>query len=80
MSLMCRFKFVCDKRWEELMPIGGEPDVSFCGECRTSVYFCRSIKELDAHAKQGHCVAFGKRYEDVLMGVAIVPAWNNVDD
>jgi hypothetical protein len=51
-----RFAFVCERRWESLAPTEA-PTVRACEGCGEQVHRCDSVREAEAHAKQGHCIA-----------------------
>lgn len=55
--LNCTMAFECSAAWHKLTPTNLE-DVRHCATCDKDVYFCTTQQELDAHAAQGHCVAF----------------------
>ena len=50
------FRFKCPKQWEALK-VTGEPAVRHCDACDENVHYCHTLKEAQAHARQGHCVA-----------------------
>ena len=51
-----RFSLVCDKRWETLLPTE-EDSVRHCNECQTQVHYCHTVREAEAHARAGNCIA-----------------------
>ncbi|HEY8377601.1 MAG TPA: hypothetical protein VIK91_13995 [Nannocystis sp.] len=51
-----RFAFVCERRWESLAPTG-DVRIRACDECRERVHHCASVREAEAHARAGHCIA-----------------------
>jgi uncharacterized protein (TIGR02996 family) len=55
-NLLRQFDFVCDKRWDELIPLGDRA-VRFCEGCRQNVHYCDTITEARRHAWDGHCIA-----------------------
>ena len=56
-DVICKFRFVCDKTWQDLNEIAGRPDVRFCGSCNEPVFLCSSYSEFSEHAAKSHCVA-----------------------
>jgi hypothetical protein len=56
-SVICRFRFICDKTWDSLSPVDDKSDVRHCGECNRFVYSCNDYETLAEHAANGHCVA-----------------------
>ena len=59
MTILCKLKFACDRKWSDLSVVEGQERVRHCGACSTDVYRCSTLTELGEHASQGHCVAFG---------------------
>jgi hypothetical protein len=53
----CGFEFRCPKLWSELQRPTENENLRFCGVCKENVYLCSSVKEMDEHAAQKHCVA-----------------------
>ncbi len=51
-----QFEFECPLKWESLTPTP-EVAVRHCESCKQSVYYCETIGDARAHARQGHCVA-----------------------
>jgi len=51
-----RFAFQCERRWESLAPTEA-PGVRVCDSCSERVYHCASVREAEAFARQGRCVA-----------------------
>lgn len=51
-----RFSFVCDKRWETLLPTE-QDSVRHCNECKSNVHYCHTVREAEAHARAGNCIA-----------------------
>ena len=69
-AVVCKLKFVCDQRWDQLSPIDADSDIRFCGRCQEPVYWCEDHTQLVQHAQRAHCVAIPSREPDgmVLMG------------
>jgi uncharacterized protein (TIGR02996 family) len=51
-----RFSFVCERKWETLHPTE-DAAVRHCNSCDSRVYQCATVKEAEAHARAGHCIA-----------------------
>lgn len=51
-----RFAFQCERRWESLAPTEA-PDVRACDTCAERVYHCTSVREAEAFAREGRCIA-----------------------
>lgn len=51
-----RFAFVCDKRWEVLLPTENAHE-RHCNACNMRVYHCATVNEAQAHAVAGHCIS-----------------------
>jgi uncharacterized protein (TIGR02996 family) len=51
-----RFSFICDKRWETLLPTES-PGERHCNACSSRVYQCSTVREAETHALAGHCIA-----------------------
>jgi uncharacterized protein (TIGR02996 family) len=51
-----QFKFRCPKQWQRLTATE-DSQVRFCDACRKNVYYCGTVDEARAHARQGRCVA-----------------------
>ena len=51
-----RFAFICEKRWETLLPTDNASE-RHCNACNSSVYHCSTVKEAEARARAGHCIA-----------------------
>lgn len=56
-SIICKFKFLCDKQWGDLNEIADQPNVRYCGGCQKSVFLCRNYDSLEKHIAALHCVA-----------------------
>lgn len=55
--LNCPMEYRCNADWFALVPTDCK-DVRHCKTCDKDVHFCTDQTQLDAHAAQGHCVAF----------------------
>ena len=51
------FSFVCQKRWEELVPTKS-PSTRHCVSCAQDVHLCDSVAALREHSHSGHCIAY----------------------
>ena len=56
------FAFKCPRKWERLRA-AGRADVRSCDVCRKDVYYCHTIGEARAHAREGRCVAVAQTVE-----------------
>ena len=55
-SCTWKFEFQCPRQWAQLATTD-DPLVRTCGACLKDVYFCRSLDEVNDHARLGHCIA-----------------------
>lgn len=62
-----RFSFICDKRWETLLPTD-KPGERDCNACNTRVYQCSTVTEAEMHARAGHCIAVSYDLVDKAAG------------
>lgn len=53
----CTLEKECPADWHRLVETDRDK-VRHCATCAKDVHFCTDQGELDAHAAQGHCVAF----------------------
>jgi len=53
----CEFKFLCDKRWNDLDQIEGVEKVRFCAKCQTEVHFIDDAWDLALALDKDWCVA-----------------------
>lgn len=53
----CPLEYSCAKTWDELEATD-KPNIHFCKECSSEVYFCKTVEEFDLKAEQGMCVAY----------------------
>ena len=51
----CEMKFVCSKKWDELVPTEID-EVKFCGDCKKAVFYTATAAELRVAAERGLCV------------------------
>lgn len=51
-----RFAFRCPRRWETLA-VTAQPGERWCEGCAERVYLCESVREAEARALKGECVA-----------------------
>lgn len=56
-SILCQFKFLCDKEWSDLRVIRETPGVRFCADCEKAVFLCTNYEDLRKHTAESHCVA-----------------------
>ena len=66
-TILCRFRFLCDRRWDDLAAIAGQPDVRYCDGCEKPVFRCGDYDELAAHIAQQHCVAIPASQPGVML-------------
>ena len=52
----CEFRFKCPKLWDSL-ELTGDDTVRFCGQCNSTVHYCRAPLQLHAAIIANHCVA-----------------------
>lgn len=52
----CEFMVDCPRRLEELSPTE-DPKVRYCSHCKSNVYQCDSLQELNEHRNADHCIA-----------------------
>jgi small GTP-binding protein len=52
-----KWEFECPLVWDGLQTTADQ-SVRYCKQCKEKVYLATTLKEVDAHALQGHCVAF----------------------
>ena len=62
-----RFSFVCEKRWETLLPTENARE-RHCNACNSRVYHCTTVPEAELHAKAGHCIAVSFSLVDKAAG------------
>jgi hypothetical protein len=67
-SVVCSFRFLCDKTWAELAEIQGNPGVRYCGDCEKPVFLCTSHEDLVEHAANERCVALVRVRDEMLLG------------
>lgn len=51
-----RFTFICDKRWETLLPTENANE-RHCDACNMRVHHCATVNDAQAHVMAGHCIA-----------------------
>jgi hypothetical protein len=56
-SVICQYRFVCTKKWDDLELIEAEQDRRHCTLCDESVFLARSYEEFVSHASAKRCVA-----------------------
>lgn len=62
-----RFSFICDRRWETLLPTEN-PSARHCDACNSRVYHCSTVNEAEKHALAGHCIAVSYNLVDKAAG------------
>ena len=67
-SVLCTFRFLCDKQWGDLNEISDTPNVRFCSECAKAVFLCVGYDELREHISESHCVAIQRDDGFYLIG------------
>ena len=67
MTILCTFRFQCDRRWEDLAMIAGKPDVRYCDGCEKPVFHCTTYDQLADHLAASHCVAIATAQPDVML-------------
>lgn len=55
--ILCQFRFLCDRQWNDLATIAGKPDVRLCHRCGKPVFRCTDYEQLAEHVALSHCVA-----------------------
>ena len=72
--IICTFKFLCDKQWDDLKAIVGETRVRYCPDCKHSVFLCSSFEDVAAHAARSECIALQDGESDnYRIGETIAP-------
>lgn len=56
-QVICEFKFLCDKKWEDLLEIRGEKNTRYCNACEKPVFYCYSYEDLAYNVESGRCIA-----------------------
>lgn len=67
MTILCRFRFLCDRYWDDLAAIADQPDVRYCDGCAKPVFRCSDYDDLAGHVAQRHCVAVSSAQPGVVM-------------
>ncbi len=67
-QVVCSFKFLCDKTWDDLQEISGTTTERFCAECSKPVHWVTTYYEMKQHVKKSHCVALKENDGTFLMG------------
>ena len=57
----CQFKFECEKKWNELLRIKGEPKVRYCTQCLQEVHFVDDAFSLVLAMEMDWCVAIPRK-------------------
>ena len=53
-DVLCRFKFICSRKWQDLESTDSE-DVKFCTHCEQSVYLAKTIEVFDQFSEERKC-------------------------
>lgn len=56
-QIYCKFRFICDRKWDDLQKIEGENQIRFCSACEKPVYLSTSYAQLAMNAAANRCVA-----------------------
>ena len=56
-SVLCTFRFLCDRGWDDLQEIDGEDSVRYCSGCAKPVFLCGSYADVAKNVAASHCVA-----------------------
>jgi len=67
-AIICTFRFLCDKQWNDLSEISGKEGVRYCEDCTKPVFLCGSYAELADHASKSHCIALRENEDHFLLG------------
>lgn len=84
--VVCSFKFLCSKKWDELSAIEGQEGIRFCDACMHPVFLCHEYSELAEHIRMSHCIALvrpreGERRGDIcLVGLPAIDPGRKVAD
>ena len=69
----CIFRFVCDKRWEELEETE-QKSKRYCSDCARHVYLCNTQKQLERCRARRDCVCYQPPEEGYeLLGDLCIP-------
>src|SRR5262245_26236867 len=58
---LCKFRFECPRKWEQLAPLPGSTTERFCWQCERYVTYCDDLEVARALAGVGACVAIDAR-------------------
>lgn len=67
MTTLCQFRFLCDRRWNDLAAITDQPDGRYCDGCAKQVFRCADYDELAGHLAQQYCVAMAASRPGVML-------------
>lgn len=67
-QVVCHFKFLCSRTWDDLQEVSGTTSERFCPECLKPVYLVSTYQDLKQHVKKSHCVALQKSEGGLMMG------------
>jgi len=54
---LCKFRFECPRKWEQLAPVPGSTTERFCWQCERNVTYCDDLEVARVLAGLGACVA-----------------------
>lgn len=66
-QVLCKLRFQCFNRWEDLEPVKGANKVRYCSDCKETVYFIDTPAEYRKAIENQRCIAFASQ-NDVLLG------------
>jgi DNA-directed RNA polymerase alpha subunit len=63
-TVICKFRLLCTERWDNLIPISGDPEKRFCVACMSDVYLTSNYEEFQSNVKEKRCVAIFLKNSD----------------
>lgn len=66
-DVLCHFQFVCNQRWESLVPIPGDESKRYCESCKENVHLVSSYSEMATRTAEKHCIAIVHKDEEDLV-------------
>ena len=72
MSIICKSKFTCHRKWKDLRIIENELQVRYCSDCMKPVFLCTNREEFLKHANESHCINLYANQDDEFTGFVIV--------
>jgi hypothetical protein len=82
-QVICKFKFLCNKEWDDLQIIANENSVRFCSGCLQPVFLTKTYNELVEHTSQSRCVAIESKKNtgrEHTLGIPFYPGRNDEDE